>query len=148
MAKIKDKTGFDPRCFTSASTLNGAIERIKSKVILSYPRNIEVDLMESLLSGGCSSVHSRLSFDTEMFTPNSAEYMKQKDGNIEQLRNLYGEKNEKTEKKRLNQLLYDLFKQEDNNSCNKDIYSLRLDGETECFLKYLNLMKTISMDFP
>ena len=31
--KIKDETGFDPRCFTSASTLGGAIERIKSKVI-------------------------------------------------------------------------------------------------------------------
>ena len=36
----------------------------------------------------------------------------------------------KTEKKRLNQLLHDLFKQEDLNSCNKPIYSLRLDGET------------------
>ena len=56
--------------------------------------------------------------------------MKQNDDIIEQLRNLYGEKNEKAEKKRLNQLLYDLFKQEDLNSCNKPIYSLRLDGET------------------
>ena len=48
-------------------------------------------------------------------------------------------KMKKTEKKRLNQLLYNLFKQEDLNSCNKPIYSLRLDGETEvknveCFL--------------
>ena len=120
MAKIKDKTGFNTRSFTSASTLNGAIERIKSKVILRYPRNIEVvDLMESLLSGGYSSLHTRLSFDTEMFTPNRAEYMKQKDGIIEQLRNIYGEKNEKTEKKRLNQPLYDLLKQEDLNSCIK-----------------------------
>ena len=57
--------------------------------------------------------------------------MKQNDDIIEQLRNLYGEKNEKAEKKRLNQLLYDLFKQEDLNSFNKAIYSLRLDGETE-----------------
>ena len=40
-------------------------------------------------------------------------------------------KMKKTEKKRLNQLHYDLFKQEDLNSCNKPIYSLRLDGETE-----------------
>ena len=60
-----------------------------------------------------------MSFDTEMFTPNRAEYMKQKDGIIEQLRNIYGEKNEKTEKKRLNQPLYDLLKQEDLNSCIK-----------------------------
>ena len=87
--------------------------------------------MESLLSSGYSSVHMRLGLDTEMFTPKSAEYMKQKDDIIEQLRNLYSEKNEKTEKKRLNQLLYDLFKQEDFNSCNKPIYNLRLHGETE-----------------
>ena len=109
--KIKDETGFDPRCFMYASTLRGAIERIKSKVILNYPRNVEVvGLMESLLSGGYSSVHMRLSFATKIFTPKSAEYMKQKDNIIEQLRNLYDEKNEKIEKKRLNQLLYDLFK--------------------------------------
>ena len=60
---------------------------------MTYPRNVEVvDLMESLLSGGYSSVHIRLGFDAEMFTPKSANYMKQKDI-IEQLRNLYGEKN-------------------------------------------------------
>ena len=94
--KMKDETGFDPRCSTSASTLSGAIERIKSKVILTYPRNAEVvDLMESLLNGCYSSVHRRLGFYTEMFTPKSADYMKQKDDIIEQLRNLYGEKNEK-----------------------------------------------------
>ena len=95
---MKDETRFDPRCSTSASTLSGAIERIKSKVILTYPRNVEVvDLMESLLSGGYSSVHTRLGFYTEMFTPKSADYVKQKDDIIEQLRNLYDEKNEKTE---------------------------------------------------
>ena len=49
--------------------------------------------MESVLSGGYSSVHIRLGFDAEMFTPKSAKYMKQKDDIIEQLRNLYGEKN-------------------------------------------------------
>ena len=86
---FKDETGFDPRCFMSASILSGAFERIKSKVILTYPRNVEVvDLMESLLRGGYSSVHTRLGFDTEMFTPKSAEYMKRKDDIIEQLRNL------------------------------------------------------------
>ena len=35
--KIEENTGFDPRCFTYGSTLNGAIERIKSKAILRYP---------------------------------------------------------------------------------------------------------------
>ena len=87
--------------------------------------------MESLLSGGYSSVHTRLGFDTEMFTSKSAECMKQKDDIIEKIRNLSCEKNKKTENKRLNKLLYDLFKQEDLNSCNKPIYSLRLDGRTE-----------------
>ena len=78
--------------------------------------------MESLLSGGYSSAHSRLTFDTEMFTPKSPEYIKEKDEIIEQMRNLYGEKNAKKKKKKnLNQRLYDLFKQEDLNSCNKPI---------------------------
>ena len=68
--KIKNEPGFDPRCFTSASTLSGAIKRIKSKVILTFPHSVEiVDLMESLLNGGYSFVHTRLGFDTEMFTP-------------------------------------------------------------------------------
>ena len=100
--KIKEDTGFDLRCFTSVSTLSGAIERIKSKVILTYPRNVEiVDLIESLLSRGYSSVHTRLVFDTEMFTPKSPKYMKEKDEIIEQMRNLRSEKNEKSEKKKL-----------------------------------------------
>ena len=148
--KIKDEIGFDPRCFTSGSNLSGAIERIKLKLILTYPRNVEVvDLMESLLSGGYSSARTRLGFDTKMFASKSAEYMKQKDDIIEQLTNLYSEKKEKTEKKRLKQLLYDLFKQEDLTTSNKPIYSLHLDGDTdvknvEWFLKYLKLIKITS----
>ena len=59
-----------------------------------------VDLMESLLNGGYSSVHRRLGFDNEMFTPKSADYMKQKDDIIEQIRNFYGEKNEKNWKEK------------------------------------------------
>ena len=94
--KIKEDTGFDLRCFTSVSTLSGAIERIKSKVILTDPRNVE-----SLLSRGYSSVHTRLVSDTDMFTPKSPKYMKEKDEIIEQMRNLCSEKNEKSEKKKL-----------------------------------------------
>ena len=59
--------------------------------------------MESLLSGGYSSAHSRLRFDTEMFTPKSPEYIKEKDEIIEQMRNLYGEKNAKKKKKEKSQ---------------------------------------------
>ena len=70
--KIKEATGFDPRCFTSASTLSIAIERIKVKVILTFP------LFESLLSGGYSSVHTRLGFSTEILTPRRPECVEQK----------------------------------------------------------------------
>ena len=63
---------------------------------MTYPRNAEiVELMESLLSGGYSSVHTRLGFDTEIVTPKNQEHMKEKDEIIEQMRNLYVEKNEK-----------------------------------------------------
>ena len=49
---------------------------MKSKVILTFPRSVEiVDLMESLSSRGYSSVHARLGLDTEMFTPKSKEYI-------------------------------------------------------------------------
>ena len=87
--KIKESTGFNQRRFTFASTLTGAIERAKSKVILTYPRNMEmVDLMKKLLSGVYSSVHTRLGFDTEMFTPKSKEYFDEKDQIVDNLRNL------------------------------------------------------------
>ena len=45
--------------------------------------------------------------------------MKEKDEIIKQMRNLYGEKNEKSEKIKLNKRLYDLFKQEKLISSNK-----------------------------
>lgn len=129
---MAEKTGLDPRCFTPASTFSGAIERIKSKVILTCPRDIEiVDLVESLFSGGYSSVHTRLGFDTEMFTPESTEYIKERDEIIDQVRNLCGEKNEKKDKRKLDQKLYDIFKQENLKSCNRPICSLPLDGEEE-----------------
>ena len=51
--------------------------------------------MESLLSGGYSLVHTRLGFATEMVTPKNQEHMKEKNEIIEQMRNLYVEKNEK-----------------------------------------------------
>ena len=87
--KIKESTGFNQRRFTFASTLTGAIERAKSKVILTYPRNMEmVDLVKKLLSGVYSSVHTRLGFDTEMFTPKSKEYFDEKDQIVDNLRNL------------------------------------------------------------
>ena len=52
--------------------------------------------MESFLRRGYSSVHTRLGFDSKMFTPKSPKYMKEKDEILEQMRNLCGEKNEKS----------------------------------------------------
>ena len=99
--KIKEATRFDPRCFTSASTLSGAVERVNLKVIVTFPTDVEtVCFMESLLSGGYSSVHTRLGFDIEIFTPRSPKYVEQKEDIIDNLRDLYGEKNEKQERKK------------------------------------------------
>ena len=58
--------------------------------------------MEGLLSGGYSSVHTRLGFDTEIFTPKSKEYIEQKNNIIEKMRNVCGESDEKKQKKKLN----------------------------------------------
>ena len=44
---------------------------------------------------GYSSVHTRLGFDTEIFTPKSLEYVKEKDEIVEKLRYLYNEKMKK-----------------------------------------------------
>ena len=130
--KINDDTGFDPRCFTSASILSGAIERMKSKVILTFPTNVKtVDLMEKIISGGYSSVHTRLGFDTEMFTPKSEKCMKEKDRILEDIKSVIGDPDEKVKTKELNKELYELFMKEDLNSTNKPIYSIRLDGESE-----------------
>ena len=86
--KTKDSTSFNARCFRSASTLSSAIERVKSKVLLTYPRDVEiVDLMEKLSSRGYSSVHTRLGFNTEMFTAKSREYLNEKDQIVDELRN-------------------------------------------------------------
>lgn len=146
--KIKYDTGFDSRCFMSSSTLSGAIERIKSKVILTYPTNVEtVELMEKLLSGGYSSVHTRLGFDTEMFTRNSEKYMKEKERIIDDMTNLRGEPDEKVKVKQLNKEFYELFKQEDLNSSIKPIFTVRLDGETESHKRRVfSKMRTINMD--
>ena len=51
-------------------------------------------------------------------------------GNIvNKIRDIYGEKNEKKERKKLMQELYDLWKNETLATCHKPIYSLRLNGE-------------------
>ena len=70
-----------------------------------------------------------LGFDTKIFTPRSPECVAQKDVIINNLSDLYGEKNKKQERKELMNKLYSLWKEEDLKSCHKPVYNVRLDGE-------------------
>ena len=80
--------------------------------------------MEKFLSVGYSSVHTRLGFDTEMFTPKSEKCMKEKDRILEDIKSVIGDPDEKLKTKKLNKELYELFLKEDVNSTNKPIYSI------------------------
>ena len=68
---MQDKTGYNPRIFNSASKLSGCIQREQSKCVLALPiNNTQLDIFEKTLSGGFSSVNTRLSFDTELLMAN------------------------------------------------------------------------------
>ena len=84
-----------------------------------------------MLSGGYSSVHTSVGFDTEMFTPESKEDLGQRDKIVDDLGNICGESDEKSKKKVLAQNLIDLWKNEDRNNPHKVIFNLRLDGEEQ-----------------
>ena len=68
---MQDKTGYNPRIINSASKLSSCIQREQSKCILALPiNNTQMEIFEKTLSGGLSSVNTRLSFDTELLMPN------------------------------------------------------------------------------
>ena len=87
--------------------------------------------MERLLSYGYSSVHTRVGFDIAMFRPKSKEYLVQNDKIVDDLRNIYGEPDEKSQRKVLMQNLIDLWKNEDRKNPHKIIYNLCFDGEEQ-----------------
>ena len=65
---MHEKFGCNPLRCSSASTLNGAIQRHTSKVIISYPTNADIiELMEKTLIGGMSIVNTRVGFDSDIF---------------------------------------------------------------------------------
>ena len=67
---MQDKHGFNPRKCNSASTLSGCIEREMSKVIISFPTNVEHhEIFEKTITGGFSCVNTRLAFDTSIYLP-------------------------------------------------------------------------------
>ena len=66
-----DQYGFNPKQCNSASTLSGFIEREMLHVIIALlTSNEAVDIFEQTITGGFSSVNTRLSFDTEILLPN------------------------------------------------------------------------------
>ena len=68
---MQDKTGYNPRIINSASKLSGCIQREQSKCVLALSiNNTQMKIFEKTLSGGFSSVNTRLSFDTELVMPN------------------------------------------------------------------------------
>ena len=65
------KYHYNPRKCNSASTLSGCIQRDLFKVFLTLPTcNEHVEVFEKTLTGGVSSVNTRMGFDTEILLPN------------------------------------------------------------------------------
>ena len=68
---MHNQYGFNSRKFDSASTLSNCIERETYWVIIALPTSNEVvDIFEQTITGGFSSVNTRLAFDTEILLPN------------------------------------------------------------------------------
>ena len=68
---MNDTYGFNPRKCNSASSMNGHIEREMSRIILALPTKLEhVEIFEQTVTGGFSSVNTRLAFDMEILLPN------------------------------------------------------------------------------
>ena len=75
---MHDQYGFNPRKCNLASTLSGCIEREISRVIIALPTSNEAaDIFEQTITEGCSSVNTRLAFDTEILLPNLINEEKQ-----------------------------------------------------------------------
>ena len=68
---MSNKYGFNPRKCNSASSMSGCIEREMSKLILALPTKLDhVEIIEQTVTGGFSSVNTRLAFDTQILLPN------------------------------------------------------------------------------
>ena len=68
---MHDQSGFNPRKCNSADTLRGCIEREMYQVIIALPTSNEIVVsFEQTITGGFSSVNTRLAFDTEIILPN------------------------------------------------------------------------------
>ena len=77
---MQDKYGFNQRKCNSASSLSGCIEREMSKVIITFPTNVEhLEIFEKTITGGFSCVNTRLAFDTSILLPKKLDGSRDKD---------------------------------------------------------------------
>ena len=99
---MQDAYGFNPRKCNPASSMSGCIEREMSKIVLTLPTKYEhYEIFEQTVTGGFSSVNTRLAFDTEILLPNStnANVEKRKDLNYKVVYDLI--LNDEKEEKRI-----------------------------------------------
>ena len=88
---MQDKFGFNPRKCNPASSLSGCIEREMSRVIISFPTNVEhLEIFEKTITGGFSCVNTRLAFDTLILLPKKSDGSK--DLNFKCIYNINDEK--------------------------------------------------------
>ena len=115
---MHNKYGFNPRKCNSASSMSSCVEREMSKVILVLPTKLDhVEIVEQTVTGGFSSVNTRLAFDTQISLPNLEDKTNleniplNKDFNIKVVYNLKLD-DRKAEKKRV---LTKILKLDENN---------------------------------
>ena len=74
---MQEKFSFNARKCNSASMLSVCVQGNKSKAIIAfYTFNEHVKIFEKSLSGGFSSLNTRLAFDTEILMPNDFSELK------------------------------------------------------------------------
>ena len=68
---MNDTYGFNPRKCNSARSMSGCIEREIYRIILALPTKLEhVETFEKTVTGGFSSVNTRLAFNIQILPPN------------------------------------------------------------------------------
>ena len=67
---MNDTYRFNPRKCNSASSMSGYIEREMSRITLALPTKLEhVEIFEQTVTGGFSSVITKLAFNTQILLP-------------------------------------------------------------------------------
>ena len=77
---MHDQYSLNPNKCNSVSTRSGCIETEMSRVLIALPTSNEaIDIFEQTITGGFSSVNTRLAFDTEIVLPNLINEEKQRE---------------------------------------------------------------------